>query len=175
MRTALLVGVDDLHLLLRGRPLRARLDVSDDFEDLVAGRFDDDFFGIGDCHDGTISAPAADRAKMSNVSAGIDPSVPPSGAGCAECDEAGGWWFHLRRARHAGTSAAATTRWHATRPRTGEQPVIRSSSPLNLAKAGSGTTTPTTTPTVPTWHRPPATRLTRPCRGRVIEFRPTGS
>ncbi|MER6349968.1 UBP-type zinc finger domain-containing protein [Streptomyces sp. NPDC001595] len=33
---------------------------------------------------------------------GIDPTVPPSGAGCAECEAAGGWWFHLRRCARCG-------------------------------------------------------------------------
>jgi hypothetical protein len=33
---------------------------------------------------------------------GIDPSVPPSGSGCAECDADGGWWFHLRRCAQCG-------------------------------------------------------------------------
>ncbi|MET7370817.1 UBP-type zinc finger domain-containing protein [Streptomyces sp. NPDC005566] len=33
---------------------------------------------------------------------GIDPSVPPSGTGCADCDTAGGWWFHLRRCARCG-------------------------------------------------------------------------
>jgi Zn-finger in ubiquitin-hydrolases and other protein len=33
---------------------------------------------------------------------GIDPSVPPSGTGCAECDAAGGWWVHLRRCAQCG-------------------------------------------------------------------------
>ncbi|MEW1698390.1 UBP-type zinc finger domain-containing protein [Streptomyces sp. NPDC093249] len=33
---------------------------------------------------------------------GIDPNVPPSGAGCVECDELGGWWFHLRRCAQCG-------------------------------------------------------------------------
>lgn len=53
----------------------------------------------------------------------IDPSVTPSGPGCVECDEAGGWWVHLRRcaqcghvgccdsspAQHATAHAKATT------------------------------------------------------------------
>ncbi|MDQ4504494.1 UBP-type zinc finger domain-containing protein [Sinomonas sp. ASV322] len=26
----------------------------------------------------------------------------PSGSGCVECDEAGGWWFHLRRCVNCG-------------------------------------------------------------------------
>ncbi|MFE1835444.1 UBP-type zinc finger domain-containing protein [Streptomyces sviceus] len=33
---------------------------------------------------------------------GIDPSAPPSGDGCVECDAAGGWWFHLRRCAQCG-------------------------------------------------------------------------
>ncbi|MFF7640373.1 UBP-type zinc finger domain-containing protein [Streptomyces canus] len=33
---------------------------------------------------------------------GIDPSMPPSGVGCVECDAAGGWWFHLRRCAQCG-------------------------------------------------------------------------
>lgn len=33
---------------------------------------------------------------------GIDPSVPPSGTGCADCDAVGGWWLHLRRCAQCG-------------------------------------------------------------------------
>lgn len=33
---------------------------------------------------------------------GVDPSVPPSGAGCVECDAAEGWWVHLRRCAQCG-------------------------------------------------------------------------
>ncbi|WP_079085648.1 UBP-type zinc finger domain-containing protein [Streptomyces dysideae] len=33
---------------------------------------------------------------------GIDPSVPPSGSGCVECDADGGWWFHVRRCAECG-------------------------------------------------------------------------
>ncbi len=32
----------------------------------------------------------------------IDTAAAPSGAGCAECDAAGGWWVHLRRCAHCG-------------------------------------------------------------------------
>ncbi|TMF78612.1 MAG: UBP-type zinc finger domain-containing protein [Chloroflexi bacterium] len=32
----------------------------------------------------------------------IDPAVPPSGPGCAECVASGGWWFHLRRCARCG-------------------------------------------------------------------------
>jgi hypothetical protein len=33
---------------------------------------------------------------------GLDPSVPPSGDGCVDCDAVGGWWFHLRRCAQCG-------------------------------------------------------------------------
>jgi len=32
----------------------------------------------------------------------IDPTVPPSGTGCAECLAEGGWWVHLRRCAACG-------------------------------------------------------------------------
>ena len=55
-------------------------------------------------------------------SAAIDPGVPPSGEGCAECEAAGGWWVHLRRCAACGhvgccdTSPEqhATAHWKAT-------------------------------------------------------------
>jgi hypothetical protein len=36
------------------------------------------------------------------MSTAVDPSVPPSGAGCVDCDAAGGWWVHLRRCAQCG-------------------------------------------------------------------------
>ena len=53
---------------------------------------------------------------------GIDPDVPPSGAGCVECGETAGWWFHLRRCAQCGhigccdtsPSQHATAHAHAT-------------------------------------------------------------
>ena len=36
------------------------------------------------------------------TSASFDTAVPPSGTGCAECDELGGWWVHLRRCAACG-------------------------------------------------------------------------
>ncbi|MCB8904954.1 MULTISPECIES: UBP-type zinc finger domain-containing protein [unclassified Streptomyces] len=53
---------------------------------------------------------------------GIDPSVPPSGPGCGDCDTVGGWWFHLRRCAQCGhigccdSSPAqhATAHWKST-------------------------------------------------------------
>ena len=52
----------------------------------------------------------------------IDPTVPPSGEGCAECTATEGWWFHLRRCATCGhigccdSSPAqhATAHWRAT-------------------------------------------------------------
>lgn len=32
----------------------------------------------------------------------IDPTVTPSGPGCAECDDVAGWWVHLRRCAACG-------------------------------------------------------------------------
>jgi hypothetical protein len=63
---------------------------------------------------------------------GIDPTVPPSGTGCVECDAAGGWWVHLRRCAQCGhvgccdTSPAqhATAHFRETR-----HPVIQSFEP----------------------------------------------
>jgi hypothetical protein len=62
----------------------------------------------------------------------IQPDVPPSGPGCAECTDAGGWWFHLRRCAQCGhigccdSSPAqhATAHWKAT-----GHPIIQSYEP----------------------------------------------
>ena len=34
----------------------------------------------------------------------VDPAVPPSGPGCADCESGAGsgWWFHLRRCARCG-------------------------------------------------------------------------
>jgi hypothetical protein len=74
---------------------------------------------------GRVTPAEADRPE-------IDPGVPPSGIGCAECLEGGGWWMHLRRCAACGhvgccdTSPAqhATAHFHAT-----GHPVIRSFEP----------------------------------------------
>jgi Zn-finger in ubiquitin-hydrolases and other protein len=63
---------------------------------------------------------------------GIDPSAPPSGTGCAECDAAGGWWVHLRRCAECGhvgccdtsPSQHATAHWKAT-----GHPIVQSFEP----------------------------------------------
>jgi hypothetical protein len=45
---------------------------------------------------------------MSEI-AGINPSVPPSGPGCVECEAAGGRWFPLRRCAECGHSGCCDT------------------------------------------------------------------
>jgi ubiquitin-hydrolase Zn-finger-containing protein len=65
---------------------------------------------------------------------GIDPAVPPSGPGCADC-EAGdgpGWWFHLRRCAqcgHVGCCDSSPSQ-HASRHALDvEHPVVQSYEP----------------------------------------------
>lgn len=63
---------------------------------------------------------------------GVDPSVPPTGSGCLDCDAVGGWWFHLRRCAQCGligccdSSPAqhATGHWKST-----GHPVVQSYEP----------------------------------------------
>ena len=64
--------------------------------------------------------------------AGIDPSVAPSGAGCVECEAAGGWWVHLRRCAQCGHVGCCDTSpaQHATAHfRVTGHPVIQSYEP----------------------------------------------
>jgi hypothetical protein len=63
---------------------------------------------------------------------GIDPSVAPSGIGCAECEASQGWWLHLRRCAQCGhigccdTSPSQHASAHSAATR---HPVIRSFEP----------------------------------------------
>ena len=47
----------------------------------------------------------------------INVEAPPSGAGCQECEAAGGWWVHLRRCAACGHVGCCDTspEQHATR------------------------------------------------------------
>ena len=64
--------------------------------------------------------------------AGIDPTVPPSGTGCVECDEIASRWVHLRSCAECGhigccddsLNKHATAHWHAT-----GHPIIRTFEP----------------------------------------------
>ena len=66
------------------------------------------------------------------MSDGVDPTVPPSGTGCVECNEHGGWWVHLRRCAACGhigccddsLARHATAHWRST-----GHPIIRSFEP----------------------------------------------
>lgn len=63
---------------------------------------------------------------------GIEPSVPPSGTGCAECEASGGWWFHLRRCAECGHIGCCDTSpsQHATaHVRATDHAIIRSFEP----------------------------------------------
>ncbi|MFE5516250.1 UBP-type zinc finger domain-containing protein [Streptomyces virginiae] len=68
---------------------------------------------------------------MSDIE-GIDPTAAPTGTGCVECDELGGWWFHLRRCARCGhigccdSSPAqhATAHWKST-----SHPLVQSFEP----------------------------------------------
>ena len=69
---------------------------------------------------------------MTHMTSGIDPDTTPSGAGCVECDEAGGWWVHLRRCAQCGHVGCCDTSpsQHATAHyRHTGHPVIRSFEP----------------------------------------------
>ncbi|WP_069758468.1 UBP-type zinc finger domain-containing protein [Streptomyces sp. LUP47B] len=68
---------------------------------------------------------------MSDIK-GIDPSVPPSGDGCVECDAAGGWWFHLRRCAqcgHVGCCDSSPGRHATGHFRDSGHPLVRSFEP----------------------------------------------
>ncbi|MGX2998766.1 UBP-type zinc finger domain-containing protein [Streptomyces sp. JNUCC 64] len=62
----------------------------------------------------------------------IDPTVPPSGTGCVECEDTGGWWFHLRRCARCGHVGCcdSSPAGHATaHARATGHPVVRSFEP----------------------------------------------
>jgi hypothetical protein len=63
---------------------------------------------------------------------GIDPSVPPSGTGCVDCDKAGGWWFHLRRCAecgHIGCCDSSPAQHATAHARDTGHPVVQSFEP----------------------------------------------
>jgi hypothetical protein len=66
------------------------------------------------------------------VSAGIDPSVPPSGTGCGDCDAVGGWWVHLRRCAqcgHIGCCDSSPAKHATEHAKTSGHPIVRSFEP----------------------------------------------
>ncbi|MEN3303790.1 UBP-type zinc finger domain-containing protein [Pseudonocardia sp.] len=66
------------------------------------------------------------------MSSPIDPSVPPSGSGCVECEAARGWWVHLRRCAACGHVGCCDTSpaQHATAHfRSTGHPIVQSFEP----------------------------------------------
>lgn len=62
----------------------------------------------------------------------IDPSVPPSGDGCLDCDADGGWWLHLRRCAacgHVGCCDNSPSRHATAHERATGHPYIQSYEP----------------------------------------------
>lgn len=80
----------------------------------------------------TAGTEGTDAGTDAGFDAGFDPQAVPSGPGCAECEETGGWWVHLRRCAQCGhvgccdTSPAqhATAHFEAT-----GHPVVQSFEP----------------------------------------------
>ena len=78
---------------------------------------------------GCIRRPASAKRGMQVTAESIDATVPPSGTGCAECDEVGGWWFHLRRCTQCGHISARRIILH-------QRKRILMSADLRVAKGG---------------------------------------
>ncbi|MBM7416333.1 MULTISPECIES: UBP-type zinc finger domain-containing protein [Nocardiaceae] len=63
---------------------------------------------------------------------GIDTAVPPSGAGCVECDATDGWWVHLRRCAqcgHVGCCDSSPSQHASAHAVTSGHPVVQSFEP----------------------------------------------
>jgi hypothetical protein len=63
---------------------------------------------------------------------GINPSVPPSGTGCADCEATGGWWLHLRRCAqcgHVGCCDSSPSQHASTHALATGHPIVRSYEP----------------------------------------------
>jgi hypothetical protein len=106
-------------------------------------------------------------------------SAPPaSGPGCVECDESGGWWFHLRRCvscGHVGCCDSSPSQHATAHFRETGHPVIRSYEPgadWYWDYAGEGEAAPVAVP--PPLHHPidqtapgPADRVPADWRSRL--------
>ena len=63
---------------------------------------------------------------------GIDPTATPSGNGCTECLDGGGWWFHLRRCAqcgHIGCCDSSPAQHASAHSRQSGHPLIQSFEP----------------------------------------------
>lgn len=64
--------------------------------------------------------------------ADIDPTVPPSGPGCVECETEGSWWVHLRRCAacgHVGCCDSSINRHATAHHRATHHPIMQSYEP----------------------------------------------
>ena len=62
----------------------------------------------------------------------IDPTVPPSGTGCAECAADEGWWVHLRRCAacgHIGCCDTSPSQHASQHARESGHPIVRTFEP----------------------------------------------
>ena len=69
---------------------------------------------------------------MTGPDPSIDPSAPPSGPGCLECEQQRSWWFHLRRCAacgHIGCCDDSLGRHATEHHRSTGHPIIRSFEP----------------------------------------------
>jgi hypothetical protein len=63
---------------------------------------------------------------------GVDPSVPPSGEGCADCEATGGWWVHLRRCAqcgHVGCCDSSPSQHATAHASATDHPIVQSFEP----------------------------------------------
>jgi hypothetical protein len=62
----------------------------------------------------------------------IDTEAEPSGTGCLECENTGGWWFHLRRCTacgHIGCCDSSLSKHATAHANATSHPIIRSFEP----------------------------------------------
>jgi hypothetical protein len=62
----------------------------------------------------------------------IDPTIPPSGNGCLDCEAVDGWWFHLRRCAacgHVGCCDSSLAKHATAHAKASGHSVIRSFEP----------------------------------------------
>ncbi|MDL5154426.1 UBP-type zinc finger domain-containing protein [Actinomycetospora termitidis] len=62
----------------------------------------------------------------------IDPAAAPSGPGCLECENDGGWWFHLRRCAacgHVGCCDSSPAQHATAHARSAGHPILTSYEP----------------------------------------------
>jgi hypothetical protein len=62
----------------------------------------------------------------------IDPTAPPSGTGCADCEADGAWWLHLRRCAacgHVGCCDSSPNQHATAHARTSGHRIVQSFEP----------------------------------------------